>query len=117
MEKIIQKGGNSEIIVETVEANSILYFIIDSKGEIQESKKLEIKENKIKIEITSEVTGKLQPGANSIKVFAISDSVLKPDFYESSFLVSETDSNIPSLIINPSDVEKKNRLQHVVNSN
>jgi len=107
MEKIIQKGGNSEIIVETVEANSILYFIIDSKGEIQESKKLEIKENKIKIEITSEVTGKLQPGANSIKVFAISDSVLKPDFYESSFLVSETDSNIPSLIINPSDVEKK----------
>ena len=116
MEKIIQKGGNSEIIVETVEANSILYFIIDSKGEIQESKKLEIKENKIKIEITSEVTGKLQTGANSIKVFAISDSVLKPDFYESSFLVSETNSNIPSVIINSSDIEKENRLQHMVNS-
>jgi peptide/nickel transport system substrate-binding protein len=31
----------------------------------------------------------LQIGANSIKIFAISNSVLKPDFYESSFLVTE----------------------------
>jgi peptide/nickel transport system substrate-binding protein len=107
MEKIIQKGDNIEIIVETEQADSILYFIIDSKGEIQESKKLKIKENKVTIKITSEVTGKLQTGANSIKVFAISDSVLKPDFYESSFLVSETNSNISSVMIDSSNIEKK----------
>ena len=107
MDKIIQKGESAEIIVKTEQANSLLYFIIDSKGEIQESKKLKIKENKVTIKITSEVTEKLQTGANSIKVFAISDSVLKPDFYESSFLVSETNSNISSVMMDSSNIENK----------
>ena len=107
MDKIIQKGENTEIIVKTEQANSILYFIIDSKGEIQASEELEIKENKVNIKITSEVTEKLQTGANSIKVFAISNLVLKPDFYESSFLVSESNSNIPTVRIISSDIQEK----------
>jgi peptide/nickel transport system substrate-binding protein len=107
MDKIIQKGENIEIIVKTEQANSILYFIIDSKGEIQASEKLEIKNNEVMIEITSEVTEKLQSGANSIKIFVISDLVLKPDFYESSFLISETSSNIPNAVIDSSNIENK----------
>ncbi len=34
--------------------------------------------------------------ANNIKVFAISDSILKPDFYESSFIVTNVKSELPS---------------------
>ena len=107
MDKIIQQGKNTEIIVETEEANSILYFIMDSKGKIQSSEKLNIDKDKVTIKITSEVTKKLQVGANNIKIFAISDSVLKPDFYESNFLVSENNSKIPISIINPSNIENK----------
>ena len=36
-------------------------------------------------------------GANNIKIFAISDSVLKPDFYESSFIVTDNKNNLPSI--------------------
>ena len=96
-----------EIIVETEEADAILYFIIDSKGKIQSSEKLNIDKDKVTIKITSEVTKKLQIGANNIKIFAISDSVLKPDFYESNFLVSENNSKIPIPIINSSNIENE----------
>ena len=49
----------------------------------------------------------MQPGANSIKVFAISNSVLKPDFYESSFLISKNNVELPSAMINTSNVENE----------
>ena len=107
MDKIIQQGKNMEIVVETEEANSILYFIMDSKGKIQSTEKLNIDKDKVTIKITSEATKKLQVGANNIKIFAISDSVLKPDFYESNFLVSENNSKIPISIINPSNIENE----------
>ena len=35
-------------------------------------------------------------GANNIKIFAISNSVLKPDFYESSFLVTNVKAELPT---------------------
>ena len=96
-----------EFIVETKEANSILYFIMDSKGKIQSSEKLDIDKDKVTIKITSEVTKKLQIGANNIKIFAISDSVLKPDFYESSFLVTKNNLEIPQTTINVENIENE----------
>ncbi|MBT6194330.1 MAG: ABC transporter substrate-binding protein [Nitrosopumilus sp.] len=89
MSKAVQYGKNIEIVIETEKTDSILYFLIDSKGKIQASEKLNVNENTVSIEITSNMTKNLQIGANSIKIFAISNSVLKPDFYESSFLVTE----------------------------
>ena len=47
----------------------------------------------------------MQIGSNNIKIFAISDEVLKPDFYETSFLVTEKDSKLPSTITNFSNIE------------
>jgi peptide/nickel transport system substrate-binding protein len=83
---------------------------MDSKGNIQDSEKLNVKENKVTIKITSEITEKLQPGANSIKVFAISNSVLKPDFYESSFLISKNNAELPTAMVNTSNIE--NEINH-----
>ena len=53
------------------------------------------------------LTEKLEPGANSIKVYAISNSVLKPDFYESSFLISKNNLELPSAMINISNIENE----------
>ena len=83
---------------------------MDSKGKIQASEKLNVEKNEVIIKITSSITKKLQPGANSIKVFAISNSVLKPDFYESSFLVSKNNAELPSAMINTSNIE--NEINH-----
>jgi len=107
MNKIIQYGEKGDISIETENADSILYFLMDTKGKIQASEKLNVKENKVAIKMTSEITKKLQPGANSIKVFAISNSVLKPDFYESSFLISKNNLELPSAMINTSNIENE----------
>jgi len=35
-------------------------------------------------------------GANNIKIFAMSNSVLKPDYYESSFIVTNEKIELPT---------------------
>ena len=107
MDKIIQHGNSTDIEIETENANSILYFLLDSKGKIQVSEKLNVKENKIIINISSESIKKLQLGTNNIKIFVISNSVLKPDFYESSFIVSKNNVELPSTIINTTNIENQ----------
>ena len=99
MSKSIQHGKNIEIVVETEKTDSILYFLIDSKGKIQASEKLNVNGDTVSIEISSDMTKNLQIGANSVKMFAISNSVLKPDFYESSFLVTEKNLELYNDII------------------
>jgi peptide/nickel transport system substrate-binding protein len=99
MSKAMQYGKNIEIVIETEKTDSILYFLIDSKGKIQASEKLNVNGDTVSIEIVSEITKNLQVGANSIKIFAISNSVLKPDFYESSFLVTEKNLELHNNII------------------
>ena len=107
MSKAVQYGKNIEIVIETEKTDSILYFLIDSKGKIQASEKLNVNENTVSIEITSNMTKNLQIGANSIKIFAISNSVLKPDFYESSFLVTEKKIELYNNIIDTEYKEEK----------
>jgi len=99
MSKLIQHGKNMGIVVETEKTDSILYFLIDSKGKIQASEKLNVDGDTVSIEIPPDMTKNLQIGANSVKIFAISNSVLKPDFYESSFLVTERNLELYSNII------------------
>ncbi len=48
--------------------------------------------------MSSENTKNLGIGANNIKIFAISNSVLKPDFYESSFLVTDVKAELPTSV-------------------
>ena len=47
MDKIIQYGESTNIEIETENANSILYFLVDGKGKIQASEKLNMNENKV----------------------------------------------------------------------
>jgi len=107
MDKIVKQGNKIEIVVETNDADSILYFIINSKGKIQSTEELKINEGKAVINMTSEESKKLKVGANSIKIFAISNSVLKPDFYESSFLVSEINLEEPKMTVDSSNIENE----------
>jgi peptide/nickel transport system substrate-binding protein len=110
IDQIVQHGEKINIKIETENADSILYFLVDSKGKIQASEKLNINENKIIIDISSNITKNLQIGANSIKIFVISDSVLKPDFYESSFLVSKNNSELPHTLVHVENI--KNQVEY-----
>ena len=83
---IVQKGQALEIKVGTQGADSVVYFLKSSSGEVT-SGTLNVDAGMTVISIPPEATDLLGIGAGSIKIFAASESVLKPDFYESSFLV------------------------------
>ena len=107
IEKIIQQGEFTQIDIETEGVTSILYFILDSEGRIQISEESEIDENKSNINLTSDITKKLQAGTNQIKIFGISNSVLKPDIYETNFIITKEKSEIPKTEINVQVIENE----------
>ncbi len=93
---VIQKGEAFSIEVEAKDTDSILYFLTNSQGNMISSKSLDVADDKINIIIDSTDSEKLQVGTGNVKIFAISDSVLKPDFYESSFIVTEKKTELPN---------------------
>ena len=107
IQKIIQQGETTEISVETEGVTSLLYFILDSEGQIQISEESEINENRLNINLTSDITKKLQLGTNQIKIFGISNSVLKPDIYETNFIITKEKSEIPKTEINIQNIESE----------
>ena len=103
MEKIVQQGESTQINIETEGVTSLLYFILDNEGSIQISEELEVSENQIVIKLASDNAEKLKIGTNQIKIFGVSDSVLKPDIYETNFLITKEISEIPK-----TDIEMQN---------
>jgi len=94
----LQRGTEFNVGIETENSDNILYFLINSNGDVISSNTIKLDKNNITIDIPSEITKDLGVGASNIKVFAISNSVLKPDFYESSFIVTENDEGLPTSI-------------------
>ena len=100
---IIQKGTELEINIETSHADSILYFLTDSNGNSTLSELISVDKNSTSIKIPGEKIEKMDAGAKDLKIFAISNSVLKPDYYSTSFLVVENKGVLPE--INQNDIE------------
>ena len=96
MKKIIQRGEELEITVEVDHSDSILYFLTNSEGTMISSENLKVVGDSVVISVPSENTKDLGTGASNIKIFAISNSVLKPDFYESSFIVTNDKAELPT---------------------
>ncbi|QLH04888.1 ABC transporter substrate-binding protein [Nitrosopumilus oxyclinae] len=103
IKKLIQKGDEISISVKTKNSNSILYFLTNSNGENISSNTYFVTEDNTNIKISSDESNQLDTGANNIKIFAISNSVLKPDFYESSFIVTNNKNDLP--IVNTDEIE------------
>jgi len=94
--KIIQKNSELKIQIDTIQTNSILYFLNNNKGERIASETIPVTDDSTTITISEKTTKELGVGANDLKIFAISDSVLKPDFYSTSFLAIEDHSSMPT---------------------
>ena len=94
-QSIISQNTESEIIVNTSNSDSILYFLTNSQGELVTSNHIKNISKETTIKLSSAEIMNLERGANNIKIFAISDSVLKPDFYETSFILSSSEIKLP----------------------
>lgn len=96
LDNVIEKGEAFSIKIEAKNTDSILYFLTNSQGNMISSKSVDATENEIYINIDSTDSEKLKTGTGNVKIFAVSDSVLKPDFYETSFIVTEVKTELPN---------------------
>ena len=87
------------IIIETTDSSEIHYFVSNSKGETISSGIKPATDGLSEIIITEVETSKLDVGANTLKIFASSDQILRPDMYGTSFLVVENGTSLPDVPI------------------
>ncbi len=85
--EIVVKGKDLSIPIETKNTNRIQYFLTNSEGNIVESGIENMSENEVILTLPGEKTEQFLIGANDFKVFAMSDNVLRPDIFSTSFLV------------------------------
>jgi len=85
--------------VHTTDSSAIHYFISNSKGETVTSGVKSVSNGLSEIGLTEEETLQLDVGANTLKVFASSEEALRPDVYETSFLVVEGQTELPTVPI------------------
>ena len=96
------------ISVQTTDSSTIHYFISNPKGETVASGVKPVDNNSSKIMLTEEETSHLDVGANTLKIFASSDDVLRPDVYNTSFLVVEGQDELPTIPISQTESSSEN---------
>jgi len=100
---VVDLKKDMSVRVHTDDTSAIHYFISNSKGETVTSGIKSVSNGLSEIGLTETKISDLDVGANTLKVFASSEEALRPDVYETSFLVVEGQSELPTVPI--SDVE------------
>jgi len=91
------------ILVQTTDSSTIHYFISNPKGETVASGIKPVDNNLSEIILAEEETSHLVVGANTLKIFSSSDEALRPDVYDTSFLVVEGQTELPTVPISQTE--------------
>jgi len=103
MPSIVVKSETLSIPVMTEDSTRLQYFFTNSEGLMVATGIEEVYENPTVLNLSKETTKQLLVGANDLKIFAISDSVLRPDIFRTSFLVVDNQGQeLPSTTISES---------------
>ena len=100
MPDVIKKGSTVSIPVYTEDSSKIDYFFTNSEGESVASGSRLIDSGETTLILNEAQTSQFGIGANDLKVFAVSESVLRPDIYSVSFLASSETTSLPDVSIN-----------------
>ncbi|WKT57287.1 ABC transporter substrate-binding protein [Candidatus Nitrosotenuis chungbukensis] len=84
-------GQPLEIPIRTSDATQIYYFVSTGAGDEVDIGILDVNQDAAKITLSAERTQKMIPGGNDLKLYAISDLVLKPDIYTTSVFATSVD--------------------------
>ena len=96
----ILRGDKLEIPIQTQFTTNLYYFVNDASGAEITSGVIPINNNTGTISLSSDTTQKMMLGGNDIKVYAISDSVLKSDIYSKSIIaVDSIDNNYTQTVL------------------
>jgi peptide/nickel transport system substrate-binding protein len=102
----IIRGQTIEIPIKTTDASKLYYFINGASGGSVDSGVIQINDDESLILLSDQITNKMDLGGNDIKLYAISDSVLRPDIYATSFLVVQSDGeNTSETVLKESDTK------------
>ena len=102
IDELLPSNFDTEIPIITADSSEIYYFISNSRGDIISEGKVPVDNNKSIVSLDEEILSNLNTGANTLKVVAASDDVLRPFEYSTSFLVSDTITVLPSVEITTS---------------
>lgn len=100
---VLTQGIPLNVPIITEDATKIDYFFTNNQGESVASGTKLVDSTSTIITLTEEQTSKFGIGANDLKLFAVSDDVLRPDIYSVSFLVASASNELPDVII--SDIQ------------
>ncbi len=100
---ILNQGSVLEIPIVTEDASKIDYFFTNNQGESVATGTKFLDESRTTLTLSEDQTSKFGIGANDLKLFAVSDEVLRPDIYSVSFLVTSASDELPQVAI--SDVQ------------
>lgn len=110
---IIKKGIDLKINIETSNTDSIMYFLTGNNGNSTLSELISVDKNFTTIIIPSEKINKLEKGSKDLKIFAISNVVLKPDYYSTSFLILDSNVTIPKMDQDNIEFNKNNSFEPI----
>ncbi len=109
----VVKGNTVEIPIQTTDATQLYYFINNAAGDQVDSGILVIQDDKTRITLSDQLTNNLGLGGNDLKLYVISDSVLRPDIYATSFLAVASDGGESSETIMSQGIEKIQKTENV----
>ena len=111
----LQKNYDSErnnlIEIDTQNIDEILFFVSDEKGNIIYTDRIFSDNSGFKIDLNGidYDSSKIY----DVKIFGISNTVLKPDYYETSFIIGSEDLSLKSLETNQI-IEQENKMLDIV---
>ncbi len=91
---VIQIGNEVQVPVATKDATTIHYFVTNALGEQILTGTDSILDDEFTLVLDGDTSSMLRPGSNELRLFVISDEVLRPDIYTISFLALEVDRGI-----------------------
>lgn len=93
----IPKGKDAVVRIVTNNADSVMYFVTSGRGAIVASDTVNVeksdKDAVTTIMIAANDTARLDDGGNSLRVFALSEAVLRPGMYETGFFAVTADTD------------------------
>lgn len=106
----IIKGKAITIPIVTQNASKLFYFITDPHGIQKISDIIDISDNNYFIKLDKKFTSELEEGTYDLKLFVISDEVLRPDDFLTSFFITDEQHDLLEFDIQQSSSERFDNL-------
>ena len=100
---MIKQGSILNVPIITEDVSKIDYFFTNNQGESVAADTQLLDAKSTTLTLSENQTSQFGIGANDLKIFAVSEEVLRPDIYSVSFLVVSDSTELPEITL--SDIQ------------